>query len=902
MGSDVLGVSISGLRVSQSALRTVGHNISNASTEGYSRQRTEVNSLGANAVSAGYLGNGAYVSRIERIVNEFVTGQIRQDTSLYHEMDAYNEHIVQLNDILSNETTGLSKGLHSFFAALQNVSDDPTSSSSRQLLISESENIADRFNTLYSRIDAINDSATQALEGSVSSINALTTTIAELNQAINEATGVSTGTPNDLLDQRDEALRSLSELVSIHVTEQGPQVNVSVGNGQPLVIGTHRTELLLEKNEFNPLQSEIYVSGSTQPVTEMLSGGEIGGLLDVEETVIHPTLSSLGQLALVLGDQFNALQQQGITANNTFGSDIFFDINDSNTAASRVFPSVNNLTNDQITGLTITDTAQLTSSSYRLSIGSSGTTYRIMRLDDNVEVSSGALPVVPGSITFDGLSFDITAGTFSDGDEFLLHPTRHGARDFSAMPLQAADLALGSPVLTDTTSGNLGSATISAGEVLSLTNAAGATPLFGTPGQMSPPLIVKFTTPTSYDVLDNSDPANPVQLTPPIRNQVYVPGIQNHLFTTDDGQTTVVSDGTELGLHGARTDYTVNEYQVENFTFTRTDPDTSATSSQNIFSILNASARATAGLLDNVDGVSAMAFNYVELKDFGVSLSNSLQISLNGENLVEYNGATISTSVPDPTVNSGEDFNDYLVDQINNNATLTGQGIYAVSAYNATDGFHIQVHSTLGDDFDVQLSATAGETIDVNDGINAADVTLTAGGPVTQAVIGGQIDVNLADNITMATAGTGLFNTTVGVASFLGVQANITGTPQAGDTFTINFNENAASDNRNSLLMVDLQQTNTISSSTSDTSVDQTYSESYNRLLETVGIKTSTSTRDREAAEKVLEQTTSLRDSVSGVNLDEEATDLIRFEQLYSANAQVINVARELFDRLINSF
>ena len=120
--------------------------------------------------------------------------------------------------------------------------------------------------------------------------------------------------------------------------------------------------------------------------------------------------------------------------------------------------------------------------------------------------------------------------------------------------------------------------------------------------------------------------------------------------------------------------------------------------------------------------------------------------------------------------------------------------------------------------------------------------------------------------------------------------------PQEGDTFTLSFNNDAASDNRNALAMVDLEAAGTLSGGS------ESYSDSYASLVETVGIETSSSQINRDAAEQVLEQSEELRNSISAVNLDEEASDLIRFEQMYAANAQVISVARDLFDRLISAF
>jgi flagellar hook-associated protein 1 FlgK len=911
MSGGLLGVSLSGLQVSQTALRTAGANIANANTEGYSRQATEIVTAGGQLTGVGYVGNGAMTSSIERIVNSFVTTQVRQDTSLSSGLQAYNDSITQLNDAISSDSPGLTNGLESFFAALQNATDDPTSTPARQLLISEAEGLQDRFNSLYTRVETIKDGVDANIKTAVEQINALSKTIASLNVSISTATGASAdSTPNDLLDQRDEALRALAELVGIQVLQQGDQVNVTVGNGIPLVVGTLSNALSAQQNEFNPNQLDIFATGFTTTINDSISGGQLGGLIDFEETVIDPTFNDLGRIALVLADEFNQIQAQGITLNNSFGQDFFSDINSSAQTQSRILPSINNLTNDQVVGVSITDTSLLTTSDYSFTI--SGTNFNVVRLSDNRELANGALPAIPGSIEFDGLSIDLQGGTYSNNDAFIIQPTRLGAQNFAVNPIQISDIALGSPLLTDTNLGNLGTTKISSGEVLSVNDAAGVTlPLFAQAGEFSPPLLVKFTTPTSYDILDNSDLSNPIQLDPPIRNQIYVPGIRNNLFPTDIGQTTVVSNGAALGLPAGpavAAGTGVNGYPIETFTFTTVDPVTGATTSQSVFSNLNASARATAGILDNVDGVTATAFNNVEFRNLNTSLTltNPLQITLNGQNLVDSTAGVFDPQVPAPALNAGEDFNDYIAAQINDNPTLKALGIYAVSSYDAVAGeFFVQINSTRGDDLTVQLEAAAGQTINVNDGSNP-NVTITGAGAgnVNEVVVGGRIDVSLASDITLTTPGAIFGVIPVPAASaFIGIQASISGNTQAGDEFSLDFNTDAAFDNRNGLALSNLQRADTIASSTNSTSIgpDQTFGDSYSKLLETVGIKTNISNKDTDAAKSVLTQTINLRNSISGVSLDEEAADLIQFQQLYSANAQVINVSRELFDTLLNS-
>src|SRR5690606_33162182 len=102
--------------------------------------------------------------------------------------------------------------------------------------------------------------------------------------------------------------------------------------------------------------------------------------------------------------------------------------------------------------------------------------------------------------------------------------------------------------------------------------------------------------------------------------------------------------------------------------------------------------------------------------------------------------------------------------------------------------------------------------------------------------------------------------------------------------------------NRNALLLSDIEKTRIINGGVAS------IGESYSALVEDVGIDTASTKINLDASEQVLAQSVERRNSISGVNLDEEAANLIKFEQMFSANAQVISVARDLFDRLISSF
>jgi flagellar hook-associated protein 1 FlgK len=134
-------------------------------------------------------------------------------------------------------------------------------------------------------------------------------------------------------------------------------------------------------------------------------------------------------------------------------------------------------------------------------------------------------------------------------------------------------------------------------------------------------------------------------------------------------------------------------------------------------------------------------------------------------------------------------------------------------------------------------------------------------------------------------------------------EVTISGRPQAGDNFSVSFNTNGVSDNRNALKLIDLQNRTTIGiNPLAPATTGSSFTDAYGDLVERVGTLTSQARVDGEATGAILKQATDNRDSVSAVNLDEEAAKLIQFEQYYQASAQIIQVARSLFDTLINTF
>ncbi len=912
----LLDTAVSGLRVSQTVLKTVGHNIANANTPGYSRQTVDIATNPAQLSGPGYIGSGAKITSVDRVVDEFLVEQLRADTSLASELNAFNENIKQLDTLLSDPSTGLSQGLDKFFAVLENAADDPTSIPSRQLVISEAENLSQRFNSLYDRIDTLNNNINQKLDVAVAQVSALAEVIAGINNSILNAQGGSDSVPNDLFDQREEALRKLSELIDIDIVEQGDGLlNVTIGSGQSLVVGTESRSLGLVDGVLDPQQKDIAYQDRTgnQNITSFLGGGDVGGLLDFRETILTEAYNELGRVAVVMSETFNEAHAQGIDMNDQFGGLFFTDVNDLAVAASRVFGDSDNLLpDDRVMSVEINDVSQLKASDYVLQASSGDTSFRITRASDNEVVYAGAFPgSLPAAVEFDGLQLNFLEGTFQPGDKFLIRPTRTGARDIGTEIERPDALALASPLATDISSGNTGNASITEGSVTSLRASDGsALPLFNAEGTMSPPLLVRFTSATTYEVLNNSDPANPIDLDPPMRNRPYVPGQTNALFDQDSGASIATAAGASLGI-GTVTNGAIplatsaNGYPVEIYTVVYTDPATGNAIGQSLTTTANASAQTLAGQLSDLDGVTAYARNTVQLGGFDNLTRNvPLQVTLNGEDLLQYEtGGALTGTVPDPAANPAG-FNQYLAERINENENFQAAGIQAVAATNSITGRpELRVEALKGQDLNVSLTAQTGEALTVTDYNNSAVELDGAGvGNAATVTVGGTVDIEFSSDYRLLSNPTlsGILGDTSAAnfaqSSYLGIDVSINGVPDEGDQFHLTFNSDGIFDNRNAISLVNLSSVGFIDSGL------KTISDGYSTLVESVGIKTNASNINLEASNQVLQQTEDLRNSISGVNLDEEASKLIQFEQVYNANAQVISVARDLFDRLISIF
>ncbi|NWB85357.1 flagellar hook-associated protein FlgK [Pseudomonas gingeri] len=453
----LLNIGMTGLNAASTALNTTGNNISNVDTAGYSRQSTVQTSSASQQYGNVFIGTGTTLADVRRVYSAYLDAQLQTATSLNSDSSSYLAQVTPTDSMLSDTNTGMTASLQQFFTSLQSVSTTPTDDASRQTTLASAQALSSKLNSLSQQLSAQNTGINTNLSDMAGQVNKLASTIAQYNDQISKIS-TAAGAPNDLLDQRDEAVRQLSELVGTQVVQRGSSYDVYIGSGQPLVMGNSTNTLSAVPSKDDPSQSALQLDRgtSTIDITSTVTGGEIGGLLRYRSDVLDPSINALGRIAMVAADQMNKQQAQGIDKNGNFGSPIFNDINSATLISQRSIANANNSVGSGNLNVTIADTGALTTNDYQVTF-SSATNYSVTRSDGTAMGSFSTATTPPPVI--DGITLSLTGGAMSAGDSFKVTPTRSGASDIQTVMTNAQNIAAAAPLAGVTSANNGGTYT-----------------------------------------------------------------------------------------------------------------------------------------------------------------------------------------------------------------------------------------------------------------------------------------------------------------------------------------------------------------------------------------------------------------------------------------------------------
>ena len=413
--SSLINSAMSGLSAAQAALNTVSNNISSYNVAGYTRQTTVLGASNSTLTGGGWVGNGVYVSGVQREYDAFITNQLRAAQTQSSGLTTRYQQMSKIDDVLSDSTNSLSTTLQDFIKSLQTLVSNAEDPAARQTVLGKADGLVNQFKTNDQYLRDQDSQVNTAIASSVEQINNYAKQIANLNDQISRLTGVGAGSsPNDLLDQRDQLVSELNQIVGVEVAVQdGGTYNVSFGNGYSLVQGSKANQLAAVKSSADPTRTTIAysdeVSGNVEIPEKMVTTGSLGGLFTFRSEDLDKARNNLNQLALAFADAMNKQHEAGFDANGDAGGKLFD------------FGSPAVVTNSRNTGTaamtaTVADSTKVQATDYKLQFN--GTDWTITRSD---KTSFTMAPDASGNLSFDGLSVNVT-GSANAKDSFIVKP------------------------------------------------------------------------------------------------------------------------------------------------------------------------------------------------------------------------------------------------------------------------------------------------------------------------------------------------------------------------------------------------------------------------------------------------------------------------------------------------
>ena len=309
-------------------ITTAGHNISNADTEGYTRQRVQVKTFDPiyrpdleRAGVPGQIGQGTSVESINRLRDELLDqrivaqGNVESYWSTREKYYTMIEQVYNEPDEISVRTT-----MDKFWNSWQDLSTYPESRAARQAVVTRGETLAESIQQRYKSLAGIGDLLNGDIEATVKQVNEYTQQIAAINGEIVRAKAMGDN-PNDLLDRRDLLVEKLSQLANVTTDRRDSDEFMVHVDGHILVQGSVSRDFALVATTDNYSYSKV-VWGDTGE-NAIISGGQLGALIELRDSDIRSEIQSLNTMAMNFADLVNDVHRAGIGANNVAGLDFF---------------------------------------------------------------------------------------------------------------------------------------------------------------------------------------------------------------------------------------------------------------------------------------------------------------------------------------------------------------------------------------------------------------------------------------------------------------------------------------------------------------------------------------------------------------------------------------------------
>jgi flagellar hook-associated protein FlgK len=313
-----LNTGLNALLAARAALDTIGHNVSNANTEGYSRQDLLLSSGRPQLLRGLAIGTGVRADVVMRTADALLGRRLVGQQSSLAQLDARLTGMGQVESLLGEPGEhGLSQLLDGFFSGFSSLASNPTSPVLRTGAVAASQSLASRFQELSSNLGATREQLAGTIRAQTSEVNSLTKKIVDLNREIRTFEAGGTGArANDLRDQRELALQKLGSRIDVNYTESSDGSVSVYSGGSILASASHAYELSADVTPAGDVT--LRVAGQGTPI--MPHGGSLGGLMRVAQEFVPALATKLDQLAHELARATNAAHSTGLPASGAFHS------------------------------------------------------------------------------------------------------------------------------------------------------------------------------------------------------------------------------------------------------------------------------------------------------------------------------------------------------------------------------------------------------------------------------------------------------------------------------------------------------------------------------------------------------------------------------------------------------
>jgi flagellar hook-associated protein 1 FlgK len=415
--SGLFNIGRSALTASQVQLGVTGQNIANVNTPGYSRQEVILEFTTPQTLSQGSIGQGVTVAGIKRIYSNSLLNQINQAQQDYGKSSTLSQTLSNVEQVFNEaQNLGLARPLADFFNAWQELANNPQGITERNVLLQKAAALVGSAQSMEQGLTSSLKQTQAGIAEAVSQVNALASKIARLNDQILRMGSDGTSAANDVRDQRDAALKELSNLIEFSSWED---------NRTGMVTVTVGSKTLVDGNTTNPLSTSYDTNGDNtlrlagQDITSRITKGEIGGLLTANQN-ITTYRQDLRKLVAAVTVNVNAQHQDGFDLDGIAGTGFFNPLQLS--------------VKDYSAGATLTagivDPTRLSFDEYTVKIHAGN--YEVYNNQTGNLETSGTYDSVGGTVfTYSGIQFSISSAA-ADQDSFTVSPLTGAIQNFGA--------------------------------------------------------------------------------------------------------------------------------------------------------------------------------------------------------------------------------------------------------------------------------------------------------------------------------------------------------------------------------------------------------------------------------------------------------------------------------------